>query len=85
MLLFLDQSDSFFHCQCLECPAMDDQPCRGQVCGEWVFVNQRCAVKVFIVIGQGRAEWGICRGSWPGSGPAGGDPVLSWVMLQKGT
>lgn len=26
---FLDQSDSFFHFQCLECPALVDQPFVG--------------------------------------------------------
>lgn len=54
-VVFLDQSDSFFHCQCLECPALADRPCVG-----------RCAGNRDVDRVRGETYG---AGAWRGSGP----------------
>lgn len=41
----LNQSDSFFHFQCLQCPALVDRPCLGGYVGGWYYepkVSVKC-------------------------------------------
>lgn len=66
-VVFLDQSDSFFHCQCLECPALADRPCVGRCAGSRDVNRVRGET-------HGAGAW---RGSGPGNGPAAGDLVLT--------